>query len=419
MNTKSRLIGLVVLVFAGVMAHAQSASPPPASATPPPSAPVQRSEDDLEKLVAPIALYPDPLLATLLPASAYPLDIVQAARFIKDTNNISKVDSQSWDSNVKALAHFPDVIQKMNEDIAWTSDLGQAFVEDQQSVMNAIQVMRGKAQQAGNLKTTPQQIIVVTNTVVEKTVEQQVVVVTNTIVQILPAQPQVIYVPQYNPVYVYAAPTAGEIAAASVISFGVGLAVGAIIANNCNWHYGGVYVGPHGGVAWAGGYHGNVNVNVNNNYNRNVNVNNNYNRNVNQNYNQNVNQNINRNANQNATANRNLNQTQNANPNHNLNQAQTANRTPNSNVGGNGGEKWQPDASRRTSAPAASPDSRGWGGGSSSESRVGGGGGGTSAFGGGGGAETRAASARGASSRGFGGGGGGRMGGGGGSRGRR
>src|SRR5262249_44290362 len=158
-----------------------------------------RSEADLEKLVGPIALYPDPLLATALPAAAYPLEIVEASRFIKDTNNIPKVDSQPWDQNVKALARFPDVIEKMNADLSWTSELGQAFVEDQKGVLDAVQAMRNKAQQAGTLKTSPQQVVVVTNTVVEKTVEQQVVVVTNTVVQIQPAQPEVIYVPQYNP----------------------------------------------------------------------------------------------------------------------------------------------------------------------------------------------------------------------------
>jgi hypothetical protein len=292
---------------------------------------VQRSEADLEKLVAPIALYPDPLIATLLPASAYPIEIVQAARFIKDTNNIPNVDSQPWDQSVKALARFPDVIQKMNDDLNWTTDLGQAFVEDQKGVMGAIQAMRGKAEQAGSLKTTPQQVVVVTNNVTEKTVEQQIVYVTNTIVEIQPAQPEVIYVPQYNPAVVYAPPPPGQVMAASVISFGVGMAVGAVIANNCNWHSGGVYVGPRGGVAWAGGYHGDVNVN------RNVNVNQNYNRNVN------VNQNYNRNANLN----------QNASANRNLNQTASANRA--------NAQQWQADANRRTStASYSSPQSRGW-----------------------------------------------------------
>jgi hypothetical protein len=394
MNASKAILCVIFVAITGVTPclGQTSESSPPATPSAPPSAPPKPSEADLEKLVAPIALYPDPLLATLLPASAYPLEIVQAARFIKDTNNISKVDSQSWDSNVKALARFPDVIAKMNEDIGWTSDLGQAFAEDQKSVLDAIQTMRAKAQQVGNLKTTPQQVVVVTNTVVEKTVEQKVVVVTNTVVEIQPAQPEVIYVPTYNPTVVYAPPPAGAVVAASVISFGVGMAVGAVIANNCNWHSGGIYVGPHGGVAWGGGYHGDVNVNVN----RNVNVN------------------------QNINANRNINQ--NANVNRSANVGANANRSS--------GQQWHPDNTRRTSTPSyASAQSRGYGsgGGSSSlgasrsPSSFGGGGSsalggeshGASSFGGGGAshsafnnyggaAQTRQASSRGASS--FGGG---------------
>lgn len=324
-----------------------TAPPPAAQPAPPPAAPVQRSEADLEKLVAPIALYPDPLLASLLPACAYPIQIVQAARFIQDTNNISKVDSQSWDKNVKAIARFPKVVDKLNADIGWTSDLGEAFVQDQKGVMNAIQAMREKAEQAGNLKTTPQQTVVVTNSVTEKTVEQQVVYVTNTIVQIQPAQPDVIYVPQYNPTAVYVAPTPGEVAAASLVSFGVGMAVGAVLANNCNWHAGGVYVG--GGGVWAGGYHGNVYVN---NVNRNVNVNNfNRNVNVNQNWNRNVNQNWNRNANVNQNFNRNANFNQSGNVNRNLSQT----------------GRWQPSADRSAfNSSGWNSQSRGWGGATSS-----------------------------------------------------
>jgi len=107
-----------------------SAAAPSANAAPaanpaaPPSAPPEKSDADLDKLVAAIALYPDPLLATVLPASAYPLEIVQAARFVKDTNNIAKLDTQPWDDNVKAVAKFPDVINQMNDNIQWTATLG-------------------------------------------------------------------------------------------------------------------------------------------------------------------------------------------------------------------------------------------------------------------------------------------------------
>ena len=393
---KAKYLILCLILFASVAAaRAQTAAPAPGNEAAPPSAPPQPSEADLEKLVAPIALYPDPLLATLLPASAYPLDIVKAARFIKNTNNIPKVDAQPWDSNVKALAAFPDVLNKMNDDIDWTSDLGDAFVNNQKGVMTAIQAMRNKAHNVGNLKTTPQQVVSVTNDVVQQTVNNQVVVVTNTIVQIQPASPSVVYVPSYNPTVVYAAPAPGAYVAASAMSFGVGMMWGAAVANSCNWH--------------------SSDVNVNHNYNRNVNVNN-----ANANYN-------NRNYGQNGSRTRANTTANQANRNGAGAQANRngagrsggayggasngANGAGNFGGGNAGGQKWQADSSRRTSNPGASQASRGYGGGGNA--------GRSDAFSNyGGGSQTRAASSRGTASRGggsFGGGGGGlRAGGGGG-----
>lgn len=110
------LLGAITLA-AWCGASAQS-SPPAATPAPPPSAPAKLSATELEKLVAPIALYPDPLLATILPASVYPLEIVQAARFVADTNNLAKLDAQPWDDSVKAVARIPAAIKKLNEDIA-------------------------------------------------------------------------------------------------------------------------------------------------------------------------------------------------------------------------------------------------------------------------------------------------------------
>ena len=246
----------------------QPAPQPAATPAPPPAAPAKRSMADLEKLVAPIALYPDPLLATVLPASVYPLEIVQAARFVADTNNLAKLDAQPWDENVKAVARVPEAIKKLNEDISWTIELGDAFLAQDKDIMDAIQSMRSKAQKAGTLQTTSQQIVTVTNMVVEKTVEQQVVVVTNTIVQIAPASSSVVYVPTYNPYTVYYPPPAYYANPYPLLTFGAGMAMGAIIANNCNWYGGGCY-------------HGNVNININNNFNQNNNINrnNNVNRN--------------------------------------------------------------------------------------------------------------------------------------------
>jgi len=138
-------LALYVLAFALISGTASAQQNPPSPA-PPPSAAPKYSAADLEKLAAPIAMHPDPLIAILLPASVYPLEIVQAARFVKDTNNIPKVDDQPWDENVKALAKFPDLIQKMNDDLTWTMDLGQAFLDQQKELMDTIQSLRGKAQ---------------------------------------------------------------------------------------------------------------------------------------------------------------------------------------------------------------------------------------------------------------------------------
>src|SRR5262252_8640577 len=140
-----------------------------ANAAAPPSAPAKKSAAELEKLVEPIALHPDPLIAIILPASVYPLEIVKAARFVKDTNNIPKVDDQDWDENVKAVAKFPDLIAKMDADLDWTMKLGQAFLDQPKELMDTIQSLRAKAQKAGTLRTTDQQIVSVTNVVVLQT----------------------------------------------------------------------------------------------------------------------------------------------------------------------------------------------------------------------------------------------------------
>lgn len=236
---------------------AASASAP----APPPSAGAKRSAAELEKLVAPLALFPDPLIATILPASVYPLEIVQAARFVANTNNLSKLDEQPWDDNVKAVARIPDAIKKMNDDLSWTVELGDAFLAQDKDVMDAIQNLRGKAQKAGTLQTTPQQVVVVTNLVVMQTNATQVVTVTNQVVQIQPANPSVVYVPTYNPTTVYyPPPTYVYDPIAPLVTFTAGVAMGAIIANNCDWWHGGCY-------------HGDVDIDVDRNVNRNVNRN--------------------------------------------------------------------------------------------------------------------------------------------------
>jgi hypothetical protein len=283
------IVGLVWFsVEGGKFLYAQGASPgvqgtnPPAAPAPPPSKAPQLSASDLDKLVAPIALYPDPLIATVLPASAYPLEVVQAARFVKDTNNIAKLDSQPWDENVKAVARLPQVISQMDANIGWTSDLGDAFINQPKELMDAVQRMRARAQESGALKTTPQQTVSTTETIVTNMVEQYPVYVTNEVVQIQPSDPQVIYVPEYNPTVVYAGyPVAypgyyyppapyygygygyypGALAASALVGFGVGVAMSGWFHNDCDWGHGNVHVE----------HHADINRNVNRNVNRDVN----------------------------------------------------------------------------------------------------------------------------------------------------
>jgi hypothetical protein len=187
--------------------------------------------DQLDSLVAPIALYPDPLLAQALVASTYPLEIIQLQQWLlqhkdlKDKALVEAVKKEDWDPSVQAMAALPDVVKQLAENIKWTTDLGNAFLAQQSDVMDAVQRMRMKAKDTGNLKSTEQQ------KVETKTVESK------TIVVIEQAQPEVIYVPSYNPTVVYGAPVypyppiayppPGYYAAGMAISFGVGMAMGA------------------------------------------------------------------------------------------------------------------------------------------------------------------------------------------------
>jgi hypothetical protein len=161
------------------------------------------SPDQLNNLVAPIALYPDPLLGQMLVASTYPLEIVEANQWLQRNRNLrgqTLVDAarkQPWDPSVQALVAVPDALTKLNQDIRWTTDLGNAFLAQQADVMNAVQQMRTRAQIDGKLSSTPQQTVTT-----QAQGGQQVIV-------IQPADPQVIYVPSYDPVYVWGPPVYG------------------------------------------------------------------------------------------------------------------------------------------------------------------------------------------------------------------
>ncbi|MCX5808719.1 MAG: DUF3300 domain-containing protein [Proteobacteria bacterium] len=251
-SIQTLLWGLVLLLAIPFGAFAQNTAPP---ASP------QFKQEELDQMLAPIALYPDSLLVQILMASTYPLEIVEAARWTKTNQNLkgdkltAALEKQNWDPSVKSLINFPSVLAMMNDKLEWTQKLGDAFLAQEKGVMDTVQKLRAKAQAQGMLKSTDQQKV---------TTQAQTIIIE-------PASPQVIYVPAYDPVVVYgpwlypAYPPypyypPGAVIGASAVSFGLGVAVGAA------WGY------AWGGANWN---HGNVNVNVN----QNNSINNNINRN--------------------------------------------------------------------------------------------------------------------------------------------
>jgi len=270
-NWRTLLVTLcVVSIGAGdpvaLMSVQQPAAPAqqPATPTAAPAEEAVYSPDQLDSLVAPIALYPDPLLAQTLAASTYPLEIVQLHQWLakhsdmKEKKVAEKVAKQPWDPSIQAMAALPNVVKRLADDIQWTTELGNAFLAQEADVMQAVQRMRVKAQSTGQLKSTPEQVV------------KTEVVESRNYVVIEQANPQVVYVPSYDPVVVYGAPVypypaiyyppVGAYAAGAAISFGVGVAMGAA--------WGG------GGWGWNAGWgHNDINVNYNNNFNRNANIN--------------------------------------------------------------------------------------------------------------------------------------------------
>ena len=218
--------------------------------------------DQLDSLVAPIALYPDDLLAQTLAASTYPLEVMQLDQWMDKNKNLKDkaladaVAKQPWDPSVQSMAAFPDVVQRMGENIQWMTDVGNAVLAQQKDVMDAVQRMRAKAQGTGNLKTGSEQ------KVETKTTQsgQQVIVVEQ-------ANPEAVYVPSYDPEVVYGAAPAEYpyypysypgYQPGTALAWGTAIAVGGAWANNwgnCDWD------------------DGNVNINNNNNFNKNYNKN--------------------------------------------------------------------------------------------------------------------------------------------------
>jgi Protein of unknown function (DUF3300) len=182
-------------------APSQDQAQQPGQEAPPPAAPL--TPDQLQDLVAPIALYPDNLLSEILAASTYPIEVVEAQQWLQQNRNLKgqqlmdAAKQQNWDPSVQALVAFPDVLTRLNQDIRWTTDLGNAFLAQQQDVMSAVQQLRMKAQANGKLQTTSQE------TVTTQTQNGQ------TAIDIQPADPGVVYVPYYNPAWVWGPPVYG------------------------------------------------------------------------------------------------------------------------------------------------------------------------------------------------------------------
>ena len=193
------------------------------------------SQQELDQLLAPIALYPDALLAQILMASTYPLEVVAADRWVKSHSYLmgderqAALEGQTWDPSIKGLVLVPQVLSMMDERLDWTEKLGDAFLAQQQDVMETVQSLRAKAQAAGNLISTP----------------QQTVATESGTVSIQPTNPEVIYVPVYNPAVIYGpwwwpAPPyywypPGYAAPGPFVYFGYGVVVGASIWGNCDW----------------------------------------------------------------------------------------------------------------------------------------------------------------------------------------
>lgn len=260
------------LVFPGdvslLMGQSSAGTQNPGAQAPLPDAPSTQKQpalraEQLDSLVAPIALYPDPMLAQTLAAATYPLEIIQLQQWLekhkelKDKALADAVSKQPWDPSVQALAGLPEVVKRLANDIQWTTDLGNAFLAQQSDLMDAVQRMRQKAQSKGNLKSSEQQKV------------ETKVVDSKSVIVVEQANPQVVYVPSYDPVVVYGAPAypyppiyyppPGYYAAGMAISFGVGVAMGAFWSGGWGW-----------GAGWGG--NNNITVNRNNNFNRNTSV---------------------------------------------------------------------------------------------------------------------------------------------------
>jgi len=236
--SKQVLAVLLCCLLLQFTAQAESYGPRGQSDEQSPASPVKPSPTELQQLVAPIALYPDALVAQILAASTYPTEIVEADRWMQRHSNLKgqelakEVDKQDWDPSVKALAQFPSVLENMDKNLSWTSSLGEAYANEPQDVTNAVQEMRQQARKAGHLDSNEQ---------------EQVTTQGNTII-VEPANPEVVYVPAYDPWLVYGAPIIaypGWYPVPGIFWGGVGLSFGI-----------GFGIGYFGGFGWGWGHWG-------------------------------------------------------------------------------------------------------------------------------------------------------------------
>jgi uncharacterized membrane protein YgcG len=238
-------ISLAGLFFAQEQTGQQPPASPPAGQPAPPPPPQQPiSPQQLQDLVAPIALYPDTVLSQILAASTYPLEVVEAQQWLqqhtkwKGKKLMDEAQKENWDPSVQALVAFPGVLTRLNQDVRWTTDLGNAFLAQQADVMAAIQQLRAKAQANGKLKTTPQE------NVTTETQNGQ------TAIQISPPNPETVYVPDYNPIWAWGPPVYG--AYPPLLYPGVDVGFGFFPGIDLGLYFGGGW-GLWGGLGWGWG----------------------------------------------------------------------------------------------------------------------------------------------------------------------
>jgi hypothetical protein len=234
---------LCLAVLLGSVLLGQQPAPPPSGGGPPPPAQTLPPQQ-LEDLVAPIALYPDNLLSEILAASTYPLEVVEAQQWLQLNRNLTgqklmeAAQRQNWDPSVQALVAFPDVLARLNQDIRWTTDLGNAFLAQQQDVMAAVQRMRARAEANGKLRSGPQE------NVTTATQNGQ------TAIQIQPVDPGTVYVPYYNPAWVWGPPVYGYYPPLLYPGLDVGFSFWPGI--DLGFYFGGGW-GLWGGLGWGWG----------------------------------------------------------------------------------------------------------------------------------------------------------------------